>query len=85
MGDATELLAAAAAELTVAEAAEAVKLEAAKAAVESEAAAAETEEGGEAHVGVAPTLELEELEVPRGCGFTMKRICLPYPFGIGKI
>ena len=57
----------------------------AAAAVEAVAAAEDKEERAEATVGVAPTIEVENPELPRGCKRAMMRICLPCPFGTGKI
>ena len=46
--------------------------------------AAETEEGAEAWVGDAPPWDLEDLEMPQGCGYAMKCISQPFPCGLEK-
>ena len=48
------------------------------------AAAAEMEERAEAWVEGALEVEVEQPEVPQGCGCTTLRIYLTCPFGTGK-
>ena len=64
---------------------EAAEVEAVEVEAASVTAPVEMDEGVEAQVREAPEWDLEEPEVPRGCGFCMKRIFPPCTFRTGKL